>query len=118
MVGGFIIIICKFFFFHARRRVWVLRHLALGLVRTLRVGTTSSSQLRRHSALGLVSRSRASRWSLALGRRYRSALELETSPRAPYILFRVLREVVIQCVSPQEKNKIFERERDRLSELG
>jgi len=45
----------------------VLRYPALGRGRTLRVGTTSSSQLRRHSG-----------WSLALGRRYRSALELET----------------------------------------
>jgi len=42
-------------------------NIALGRGRTLRVGTTSSSQLRRHSG-----------WSLALGRRYRSALELET----------------------------------------
>jgi hypothetical protein len=53
----------------------VLRYPALGRGRTLRVGTTSSSQLRRHSG-----------WSLALGCRYRSALELETSPRAASLL--------------------------------
>jgi hypothetical protein len=53
----------------------VLRYLALGRGRTLRVDTTSGSQLRRHSG-----------WSLALGRRYRSALELETSPRAASLL--------------------------------
>jgi len=60
----------------ALRRGWVRRHLALGLGRlNRRVDTTSSSQLRRHSG-----------WSLALGRRYRSALELETSPRAASLL--------------------------------
>ena len=54
----------------------VLRYLALGRGRTLRVDTTSGSQLRWHSG-----------WSLALGRRrYRSALELETSPRAASLL--------------------------------
>ncbi len=62
-------------FFTALRWGWVLRHLARGLVQTQRVGTISSSQLRWHSG-----------WTLALERRYRSALELESSPRATSLL--------------------------------
>jgi len=54
---------------------WVLRYHALGRGRTVQVATTSSSQLRWHSG-----------WSLALGRRCRSALKLETNPLAASLL--------------------------------
>jgi hypothetical protein len=55
--------------------VRALQHSTRGLFRNPRVGTTSSSQLRRHSG-----------WSLALGHRYHSTLELETSPRVASLL--------------------------------
>jgi len=52
----------SFCFFSALRRGWVCRHLALGLVQNRRVvrSRVFAASLRRHSALGLVSRSRAS----------------------------------------------------------